>query len=60
MKGKLYKAVGQGLQGEIFLAWDKCKKCQGVGAIGKNTITGGMIECRCLRSTTLPIMWVVL
>jgi hypothetical protein len=59
-KGKFYKAVAKGFNGEIFLAWDKCKKCGGIGTLGKNLTTGGAVECKCLKFTKLPIMWVVL
>lgn len=62
-KGHMYRAVGHGekMGKKIrYLAKESCRKCFGKGTTAKNLTTGKMLGCSCLKTTDLPIMWVVL
>ena len=60
MKGKYYKFIGFIKEGKRYLAHKDCHGCFGRGHLGRDIKRNTFLGCKCLKTTTLPINWVIL
>jgi len=55
----IFTGVREHGTGALLLAKENCRKCGGVGQVGKNIKTGIYLACGCVVRTMFPIRWFI-